>query len=435
MHTTDKSHDSRSPRASLTSPRGLIAVLTAPLLATLLACGETVEPPSAPDAERASGPLASAALMVTQVNAGAAHNCALRSDNRAVCWGWNVFGQVGNGTTSFEVLSPTAVMGGRSFRQITAGIYHTCAVTMDNRAFCWGGAALGSGTASGSSRPVAVVGGLSFRQVSAGQEHTCGVTTSDRVYCWGINTFGQLGNGTQNLDFEPELSPVPVMGSLRFRGVSVGVHHSCGVTTTNQAYCWGGDQWGQLGDGAASGTCQVPNGTRPCRLKPTRVAGGHQWRQIDAGGGSGPAEGDPEPFFGGRTCGVTTDGRAFCWGDGTLGQNGDGTRSIRTAPSRVAGDRLYRAVSTGENHTCAVSTDNRAFCWGLNGAGQLGDGTQTTRLRPRAVVGGLLFDQVSAGLGGTCGRTMGGRAYCWGLTVGDGTNNFYLTPQPVGGSS
>jgi alpha-tubulin suppressor-like RCC1 family protein len=92
-------------------------------------------------------------------------------------------------------------------------------------------------------------------------------------------------------------------------------------------------------------------------------------------------------------------------------------------------------VSTGENHTCAVSTDNRAFCWGLNGAGQLGDGTQTTRLRPRAVVGGLLFDQVSAGLGGTCGRTMGGRAYCWGLTVGDGTNNFYLTPQPVGGSS
>jgi alpha-tubulin suppressor-like RCC1 family protein len=211
------------------------------------------------------------------------------------------------------------------------------------------------------------------------------------------------------------------MGTLRFRGVSVGIYHSCGVTTTDRVYCWGGDQSGQIGDGVASGTCQVTFNTAPCRKKPALVVGGYRWRQVDADGG--------------RTCGVTTDGRAFCWGDGTEGQNGDGTRSIRTAPSRVAGDRLYRAVSTGHFHTCAVATDNRAYCWGGNPFGQLGDGTEgTMRLRPRAVVGGHLFDQVSAG-GSTCGQTLTGAAYCWGFYVGNGTDLHYLTPQPVGGAS
>jgi alpha-tubulin suppressor-like RCC1 family protein len=372
-----------------------------------------------------------------QVNAGEIHNCAVTPDNRAYCWGYNADGQLGNGTTSFERLSPTPVAGGLSFRQISAGYYHSCGVTTDNRAYCWGrGGNLGDGTAMSRARPVPVAGGLRFRQVSAGWEHTCGVTTDDRVYCWGDNVFGQLGNGTTGEIGYPGLSPVAVMGTLRFRGVSVGVFHSCGVTNTDRAYCWGGDQWGQIGDGAASGTCQVTFNTIPCRKKPTLVAGGYRWRQVDAGGGTGPGEDQTGPTNAGRTCGVTTDGRAFCWGDGTQGQNGDGTRSIRTAPSNVAGDRLYRAVSTGHFHSCAVATDNRAYCWGMNPSGQLGDGTEgTMRLRPRAVVGGHRFDQISAGGSGTCGRTMTGAAYCWGFYVGNGTGSYYLTPQPVGGAS
>ena len=375
-------------------------------------------------------------LMVTQVNVGGLHNCAVATDNRAYCWGWNVFGQIGDGTTSYERPTPTLVRGGLSFRQISAGTNHTCGVTTANRAYCWGlGGQLGDGTNMSRLRPVQVAGGLSFRQVTAGAQHTCGVTTDDRVYCWGDNVFGQLGNGTTGEIGYPELSPVAVMGTLRFRGVSVGIYHSCGVTTTDRAYCWGGDQWGQIGDAAASGTCQVSFNTRPCRKKPTLVAGGYTWRQVDAGGGGGPGEDQPDAD-GGRTCGVTTDGRAFCWGDGTQGQNGDGTRSIRTAPSKVAGDRLYRAVSTGHFHSCAVATDNRAYCWGYNPGGQLGDGTEgTTRLRPRAVVGGLLFEQLSAGDASTCGRMASGAAYCWGFNVGNGLDSHYLTPQAVGGPS
>jgi alpha-tubulin suppressor-like RCC1 family protein len=107
----------------------------------------------------------------------------------------------------------------------------------------------------------------------------------------------------------------------------------------------------------------------------------------------------------------------------------------------VAGDRLFRSVNAGDWHTCAVASDNRAYCWGWNAGGRLGDGTEgTVRVRPRAVVGGHLFDQVSAGqvsagVGSTCGKTMTGAAYCWGSYVGNGTNSYYLTPQPVGGPS
>jgi alpha-tubulin suppressor-like RCC1 family protein len=415
--------------------RGIISALAPALVAALLGCGKDAESPMAPASEPALATTASTALAFKQLAAGEIHDCAVTTDNRAYCWGWNVFGQIGNGTTSFERLKPTLVAGGLSFRQISAGTYHSCGVTTDDRAYCWGGDALGDGTGMGRLKPAAVAGGLRFRQVNAGREHTCGVTTNDRVFCWGLNTFGQLGDGTQGDVSSPELSPVAVTGSLRFRGVSVGVYHTCGVTTTDQAYCWGGDQWGQIGDGPASGTCMASFNTLACRKKPTLVAGGHRWRQVDAGGGHGPGEGTSGPINGGRTCGVTTDGRAFCWGDGTQGQNGDGTRSLRAAPSQVAGGLIFRGVSTGNWHTCGVTTNNRAYCWGLNYFGQIGDGTEgTTRLRPRAVVGGHLFDQVSAG-GSTCGRTPAGVGYCWGFNVGNGTGSNYLTPQAVGAAN
>lgn len=227
-----------------------------------------------------------------------------------------------------------------------------------------------------------------------------------------------------------------VSGTLRFRGVSVAYHHSCGVTTTDRAYCWGGDQWGQIGDGSGSSTCGSAGWPLSCRTRPTLVAGGYRFRLIDAGGGGGRGEDNVGPANGGRTCGVTTDDRAFCWGDGTQGQNGDGTRSMRSSPSEVAGGLQFRGVSAGIRHTCGTTRDNRAYCWGWNTSGQLGDGTEgNIRLRPRAVVDGHRFDQLSAGGGRTCGKTPAGVAYCWGFYVGDGTASYHLRPRAVTGTS
>jgi hypothetical protein len=168
---------------------------------------------------------------------------------------------------------------------------------------------------------------LVFRQISAGGSHTCGVGTDDRAYCWGANNVGQLGVGSG----DPHWQPIAVAGDLRFLQVSAGLDHTCGVTTDFRAFCWGSNSAGQLGDGTEN-QCGLPE--RPActdpptindRSVPTLVGGGLQLRQIDAATW--------------HTCAITTDDRAYCWGDNWYGQLGDGTFADRLAPSPVTGDR------------------------------------------------------------------------------------------------
>ena len=389
--------------------------------------------PITAETEAALAAAATAPLPFAQLSSGDSHTCGVATDGRAYCWGWNVFGQVGNGMQSFERTRPALVLGGLRFRQISAGSYHTCGVTTGNKAYCWGRV-----NENNVLRPMAVPGGLSFRQVSAGGENlTCGVTTGDKAYCWGLNIWGQLGNGTNDPSGNSNPTPVAVAGSLAFREVSAGIYHSCGVTMTNRAYCWGRDYFGEIGDGSPHGSCMLSGFIQPCRKSPALVAGGYRFRQVDAGGGVGPGEGGEGGTDGGRTCGVTTDNRAFCWGDGSSGQLGNGSRSIVFSPVRVSGTLQFRTVSAGLNVSCGVTMADRAYCWGENLWGAAGDGTFTDRLTPRAVSGGLFFKDVSAGGYHACGPTPGNVGYCWGSNgtgqLGDGTTMTRSKPRAVVG--
>jgi alpha-tubulin suppressor-like RCC1 family protein len=141
---------------------------------------------------------------------------------------------------------------------------------------------------------------------------------------------------------------------------------------------------------------------------------------------------------GGRsTCGITTDDRAYCWGRNINGQLGDGTQIMRLTPVAVAGGRRFRQVSAGNGHTCAITPSDVAFCWGNNAKGQVGDGTTTQRLTPVRVAGGLSWRQLSGDFFHTCGVTTGYRAYCWGNNfdgrLGDGTTTRRLKPVAVSG--
>jgi alpha-tubulin suppressor-like RCC1 family protein len=382
--------------------RPATATLLAAALFAMLGCAEDTTSPPDPSAP-APAISATTTIAIDQLSVGQQHTCARTTDNRLYCWGWNLFAQLGDGTIE-ERTRPVPVATTLRFRQLTAGFTHSCAVTTDFRAYCWGEntvGGLGNGDGSGQQQktPVAVAGGLHFRQVDAGDFATCGISYPDNhAYCWGANFNGQLGTGTSNID---AFTPQPVLGGLLFQQVSVGETHACGVTLSHEAWCWGGNRSGQLGINSAD----------VLRNRPARVVSAHGWHQIDAGWR--------------HTCAVTVGDRAYCWGEGLLGQIGDGQTRMRLVPKIVAGDLLFHRVTAGATLSCGESSNGGTYCWGRNVDGELGDGTRTRRLVPTLVVGGFKFKQVNTSTQTTCGKTSAGVAYCWGPNgegqVGDGT--------------
>jgi alpha-tubulin suppressor-like RCC1 family protein len=342
------------------------------------------------------------------VSVGYLFACGITIGGGTYCWGINEYGQLGDGdpTGPAQCLvyigrdvsypcsnTPVPVIGELRFAAASAGSWHACGITAGGAAYCWGDnryGELGDGTATSRASPVVVQGGLRLVAVSAGASHTCGVTTAGAAYCWGDNTYGQLGDGTTT----SRPIPVRVLGGLTFASVSAaaGGVHTCGIATDGATYCWGGDAFGELGDGTTTN-----------RTSPVAVAGGLTFALIRAGGS--------------HTCGVTTTGAAYCWGANSYGQVGDGTTTDRSSPVAVLGGITFVAVSAGAGHTCGITPVGAALCWGWNHYGQLGDGTGVDRSSPAAVSGGLTFRALSVAGGGgahTCGLTSTGEAYCWG---------------------
>lgn len=298
-------------------------------------------------------------LIVSMLSAGEFHNCALTPAGTAYCWGEGIAGKLGDGRDASSPI-PVAVSGPLLFATISAGNKHTCAVTATGTAYCWGDnydGQLGDSTSTGpescysepcSTVPVPVSGGLTFSSVSGGESHTCGITTAHVAYCWGANLSGQLGIGSATTR---EVAPVPIAGGLSIANISAGSLHTCAITTTGKAYCWGKNDWGQLGNGS----------TAPSAA-PVPVSGGHTFATISASGG--------------HTCGVRPDGAAYCWGYNG-GRFGNGTSTNDSIPVRAAPWFTFTVVSAGHNspHVCGLTRDNVGYCWGNNYHGQLGNGT------------------------------------------------------------
>ncbi|HYC32595.1 MAG TPA: hypothetical protein VEB59_09945 [Gemmatimonadales bacterium] len=378
------------------------------------ACGEDPSGPALPDEQATASAVAAPAFV--QVSGGAGHSCGLSAAGAAWCWGHNEAGQLGTSDLSSRLL-PAPVTGSHTFRQISAGGTYTCAIATDDRVWCWGGnfnGQLGDGTVERRTAPTAVATTLRFQSVStgSGSEHTCAIGTDRLAYCWGAGYDGELGDGTRGF----RTVPGPVSGDRHWRQISAGYTHTCGITAGRVLLCWGADDEGQLGDG--------PDLLR--KVRPKRVAGGRLYDRVSAG------------IL--RSCAVSTEGQAFCWGAGELGQIGDGGMVSRSVPTKVAGTRSWRNISAvGTNHTCAETSVGKVLCWGINDYGALGDGTTDSHARPAAVSGAFTFIQMASGVDQTCAVVASGAAYCWGSNeggqVGDGTSrNIRTAPTRVGGS-
>lgn len=202
-------------------------------------------------------------LNVRAVGLGQRHSCAIESDGVLNCWGWNFFGQLGFGVFwGFD--SPNRIVSDERFRAVALGDEYTCALTEAGEAWCWGrgdSGQLGNGSQTSHNLPQRVAGGHRFQSISASIEHTCAVDHDGRAWCWGNNRLGRLGT-SEGPGVYPEPRPVADPGpaggsaggasgasSLRFRTVSAGFLHTCGVAMDGRGYCWGYGAFGQLGTG------------------------------------------------------------------------------------------------------------------------------------------------------------------------------------------
>ena len=357
---------------------------------------------------------------VARINAGYAHTCSVASSGRSYCWGSSSYGRLGDGT-QVQRAAPTGLALDSTLRvaSISAGDDHSCAVTTDGSAYCWGRndfGQLGNGTTISTPTPARVAPGLNLRfaAIAAGYGFTCGVATDGQGLCWGRNELGQLGDGTTTERTLP--TAIAVGADLRFTSIAAGAGFACSLTTDGRTFCWGRNEFGNLGDGT-SAPRRVPAEVAP--------ALGLRFNSITLGQY--------------HACGVAADGRAYCWGRNDYGQLGDASFDHRSRPvSLGSGPGLrFRMVSAGGGHSCGVATDERAYCWGLSDYGQLGDGTTVRSPSPQEVAPGvnLRFAHISAGAEHSCAVATDGQAYCWGRNesarLGDGSLTHRWAPVLV----
>lgn len=338
--------------------------------------------------------------------------CGLLPLGRVYCFGRAPLIGVARDTSCFNdvnippnpmgcTLVPLRIASTVAMRSVAVGDSVACAISTQNHAYCWGDQTygeVGNGIASPSTSalPALVLGPLGqadvFTQVAAGRAHVCALDPGGLAYCWGRDSTSQLGGGDGHRINSS--TPIPVAPKIAFTSIVTGRDHSCALTSSGVAYCWGSNSTGQLGYGTVGDTSDIA----------TPVPG-PAYVQISAGAL--------------HTCGLTASGLIYCWGADDVGQSGHAGAG-GTTPTQVPGSG-YIAVAAGGAHTCALQSGGTAVCWGANDYGQLGRGTGTVRspafsATPTAIVGGNVFVTISAGSRTTCAVAADG-AYCWGSSV------------------
>ncbi|MCL2544277.1 MAG: putative Ig domain-containing protein, partial [Nocardioidaceae bacterium] len=336
-----------------------------------------------------------------QAVAGGKSSCRISADTTLWCWGYDESGELGDGgplaVDPPGVLAPVQIVN-KLWTQLTIGgsslpnHSHACALR-ESQGFgqCWGGdedGELGIGGGNSMTAPTTIAGGHLWNELSAGWTNTCGVTTGGALYCWGDDAFGQSATRVNTN------VPTRVGTSTAWDQVSSGSTSSCGIRTAGSLWCWGMDARGQLGTGSRTDT-DVP----------TRVGTATSWSQVSVGDG--------------YACAVRTDGTVWCWGSSTSGQLGNGvdvndpTKDV-LAPRQVGAGTNWAQVSAGGGHTCAVTTAGTAWCWGQNSNGELGDGSISPDVTSPVQVGtGADWTSISGGYDDTCG-VEAGLVECWG---------------------
>jgi alpha-tubulin suppressor-like RCC1 family protein len=382
--------------------------------------------PQAPDAGEATPP-----ARRSLIAAGDHHTCQLTAGGGIVCWGYNRYGQLGDGSRDARPAPVRISLA--DVIDVAAGEFRTCAVTTPGLVYCWGGL---------SERrlvPTLVAGVANAAAVAVGDEHMCALLRNGDVSCWGNNTKGQLGDGATTSRDEPAKVP-GVTGAI---DVAAGPEASCALLRSGKVLCWGSD------------------GARRA-LSPLEVAGLPAMRSVR--------------MHGGQACGVAADGRVFCWGEHVMKFDaakspepiavgdwtgvvdlavGNAHRCVLLADGSLScmgagggagrADWQYKpivvrapgylqakggAASAGDGFTCVLDAAGAAQCLGWNGEGELGIGEMASFVAPPGEVPGVDDAvRVVPAFWAACALRKDGTVVCWGSGESPATRPA-LNPRP-----
>lgn len=334
-------------------------------------------------------PVPVTATSVVSVASGDNHTCVLKTAGTVDCWGSDFFGQLGRGVGAVDSQTPVAVSGLTGITEITAGSFFSCALQSTGKVFCWGDnhkgqagvlPAPGDPTVFEATNPavlypirptpVEVTGITNAIAIEAGTYHACALLADGTVSCWGNNGWGQLGTGVEG----PDASlPAVVAGLGQVKSIAAGFAHTCALKTSGNVFCWGLNNYGQLGTVAPHYTPDIIPGLNGVAF----LAAGYEY-----------------------TCAVvtteTTTTAVKCWGRNDTGQLGNGSVDPATSPptphptvETVIGVTTAIAVAPGSGHTCAVLASGTVSCWGSDARGAIGDGAGVSTSASAVPVPGL----------------------------------------------
>jgi alpha-tubulin suppressor-like RCC1 family protein len=393
---------------------------------------------------------------LVQIDVGGHSTCALDQAGQVWCWGLNSIGQLGNGggtqTCTLDndpvdcARTPVRATGMSSVVAIAVGDMwgaHACAVKTDGTVWCWGSnhmGQLGIGIRGGHrDEPQQVSGPASVVAVAVGGPHSCALQNDGTVWCWGHNDYFQLGDGQTHdtcnwagRSHDCSATPVQANTPPEVTAIVAGRSNTCVLIPDGTLWCWGGAWAGQLGNNGTYEICLNDPVHAECERDPVQPVGMDDVTIVGPGGGL-------------HQCAGEADGTLWCWGADFSGQIGDGAAqqicttqdypdfACQPVPVQVTDLTGPLAVTGGEEYTCAIAADQTPWCWGFNSQGQLGlGGTGGAFDVPQQVseLSGVL--DIAAGDSHTCAVATDNTAWCWGRNLVGELGNPSVTETKVG---
>jgi uncharacterized repeat protein (TIGR02543 family) len=338
---------------------------------------------------------------IIQISLGTLHSSAITSKGRIFMWGYNAIGQLGDGTTTdklipVDITTLFNLSQDEKIIQVSLGFSHSSALTSEGRIYTWGYnfyGQLGNGITAEQLIPVDITTFFNLNQdeiiiqISLGTSHSSALTSQGRIFTWGSNTYGQLGYG--EIDYEANHTPIDITSSFdleieeKITLVSLGGSHSSVITSSGRIFMWGNGSFGQIGNGMM-GTVKYPV---PIDITAKFSLGlDEKINKVTLGTFHSSA--------------ITSSGRIFTWGYNGYGQLGNNPSMSQSDPTDITVffNLLYEEiiidVNLGANSSSVITSEGRVFTWGDNKNGQLGDGSLNNKYTPIVIVDDLILDKV-----------------------------------------